>query len=382
MIKILFLHWKLVCGGAESALYNLVKLMDKSKFDITIFVIHDGGEWEQKFRDLGVRIINSYSNIIPSNNIIKRCINHVKRNKINKIRDSGGKGLIELATNDKYDIVVSYHTYVYCGEAGFPKVGKSVKFIHGNVLNNIDYQNNIKVINDYDKKYDKIICVSNDTRDAFIDFTGINNNVITCFNPIDSEDIINKARKSVNISNNMPYICAIGRLSSEKGFDRLIRIHKRLIDNDIYHKLVIVGDGPEYEKLKHIIEETNTHKTVVLTGYQENPYPFIKNSLFVVCSSFTEGLPVISMEALCLGIPVVSSYPSVGELFGDKQCGIITKNDDNSLYNGMYTMLTDNEFYKKTKDSAELRSEYFSGSRMVKKIENVFYNLVKEGEVK
>lgn len=382
MIKILFLHWKLVCGGAESALYNLVKLMDKSKFDITIFVIHDGGEWEQKFRDLGVRIINSYSNIIPSNNIIKRCINHVKRNKINKIRDSGGKGLIELATNDKYDIVVSYHTHVYCGEAGFPKVGKSVKFIHGNVLNNIDYQNKIKVINDYDKKYDKIICVSNDTRDAFIDFTGINNNVITCFNPIDSEDIINKARKSVDISNNMPYICAIGRLSSEKGFDRLIRIHKRLIDNNIYHKLVIVGDGPEYEKLKHIIEETNTHKTVFLTGYQENPYPFIKNSLFVVCSSFTEGLPVISMEALCLGIPVVSTYPSVGELFGDKQCGIITKNNDNSLYNGMYTMLTDNEFYKKTKDSAELRSEYFSGSRMVKKIENVFYNLVKEGEVK
>ena len=52
-IKVVFVHYRLVCGGAEQALFDLIQLMDKERFDVTIFVQCPGGAWDQKFIDAG-----------------------------------------------------------------------------------------------------------------------------------------------------------------------------------------------------------------------------------------------------------------------------------------------------------------------------------------
>lgn len=98
----------------------------------------------------------------------------------------------------------------------------------------------------------------------------------------------------------------------------------------------------------------------------------------MVCPSYTEGLPVISMEALCLGIPIVSAVPSIGEIFGDEVCGLITENDNNSLEAGIRRMLTDDAFYQMPKAGAKNRSAFFDGKRMVKEVEELFLDLMKE----
>jgi glycosyltransferase involved in cell wall biosynthesis len=146
------------------------------------------------------------------------------------------------------------------------------------------------------------------------------------------------------------------------------------------HKLVIVGDGPERANIENAVKETGTEDSVILVGYQSNPYPYMKNSRFLVSSSFTEALPVISMEALSLGVPIVSAIPSIEEVFGNENCGIITNNDDDSLFAGMYTMLTDEDSYAKAKQGAENRSKFFDGKRMVKEVEDVFLELVNKGK--
>ena len=170
-------------------------------------------------------------------------------------------------------------------------------------------------------------------------------------------------------------MCAVGRLAEEKGFDRLIRIHKNILDMGIPHRLVIVGDGPEKEHLTRIIKEAGIKDSVIMPGYTINPYPYMKKSMFLVCSSYSEGLPVVAMEALSLGIPVVSAYPSIGELFGEEVCGIITSNDDDSLRKGMIQMLTDEKYYLLAKKGAEKRSGIFDGRQMAREIENIFINL-------
>ncbi|MBP3925781.1 MAG: glycosyltransferase, partial [Clostridium sp.] len=118
--------------------------------------------------------------------------------------------------------------------------------------------------------------------------------------------------------------------------------------------------------------------SVILAGYQSNPYPYMKQSKFVVSSSFIEGLPVISMEALSLGVPMVSAVPSIGEVFGDEMCGLITENDNESLMEGIRRMLTDNALYAKAKAGAEKRSAFFDGKRMVKEIEDMFLEMMQE----
>ena len=103
--------------------------------------------------------------------------------------------------------------------------------------------------------------------------------------------------------------------------------------------------------------------------------PYMKKSRFLVISSYTEGLPVISMEALSLGVPVVSTIPSIGEVFGEETCGVVSENDNASLEEAIRRMLCDEAFYAQAKAGAEKRSAFFDGKRMVQQIEELFLEL-------
>ena len=198
------------------------------------------------------------------------------------------------------------------------------------------------------------------------------------YNPIDRDYVCTLAEKTVDLPEDAPLICAVGRLADDKGFERLVVIHKNLLNQGLFHRLVIVGDGPDRDYLRRIVHATDTQDTVILAGYQSNPYPYMKRSKFLVSPSFAEGLPVIAMEALCLGVPIVSAVPSVGEIFGEETCGIITENDNASLQAGIRKMLTDDAFYATAKVGAENRSTFFDGKRMVKGVEDMFLELMKE----
>lgn len=374
MKKLLFVHVKLVCGGAENALFNLLNLLDKSKYDISVLVLNDGGEWEQKFQDAGIRVIHCYDRQYPG----QRIRNYILRKRIDYTRNHFGKGLIPLATGKKYDLIIDYHTIAHFKRVCQGVSGKKIKYIHGDVETNPTLRGFVDAIRGTLLEYDHIICVSKEARGAFVRMMAMEDKSGVCYNPIDSQQIITKAEEPVCDIPLQKYICAVGRLSEEKGFSRLISIHKKLIDQGLEHSLVIVGDGPQWDELQDQIRRLSCHDSVVMTGYRANPYGYMKNSLFTVCSSFTEGLPVIAMESLCLGVPVVSAYPSVGELFGEECCGIITGNDDSCLEEGIRKMLVDTEFYRRAKAGAEKRSQVFSSETMVKQVERIYDTVMEE----
>lgn len=378
-IKILFLHSQLVCGGAEQALFDLVNLMDKARFDITVLVQYDGGIWEQKFQDAGINVVSIWSCQKASRNPIVKLQNFYKRDRIVKAMKNDGEGLLDICFSQTFDIIVSYSIW-FMQSMCFSKTAKTIKYIHGDIASNTDYRKNILKSLNLIRKFDRIICVSNMACSSFQRVTGITENVVVHFNPLNSMNVRYLAGERSIFSGEIPVICAVGRLVKEKGYDRLIRIHKRLIESGVKHELVIVGDGPEKERLDNLVAEINANDTVVLAGYQANPYPYIKHSKFLVCSSFTEGLPVIAMEALALKVPIVSSAPSVREVFGDEVCGLITEVGDESLEAGIRRMLTDQEFYLEAKAGAGRRSSYFDGKRMVQQIEDEFMRLVEECE--
>ena len=182
----------------------------------------------------------------------------------------------------------------------------------------------------------------------------------------------------MNLPEDEPLVCAVGRLCKQKSFERLLVIHRHLLDEGIRHRLVIVGDGPDREFLARLCTTLGIEESVILAGYQSNPYPYMKAARFVASSSLAEGLPVIAMESLSLGIPIIAPIPSVAEVFGDETCGLITENNMESLEAGIRKMLTDEEFYCQAKAGAERRSAYFDGKRMVKEVENMFLDLVGE----
>lgn len=375
-IKVVFIQDQLVCGGAEQALYDLVRLMDKEKFDVTVLVQKPGGPWDEKFFAAGIHVIFDYSCRKPTWNPVTKLGNVSKKLRTDAAYRRNGEGLLDVICPGA-DIIVSYSMWDHV-QCGFAPGAKSVKFIHGNTMTNRQFHDLILRDRELLPRYDRIVCVSKASMDAFVESTDRENGVEMHFNPIDSDAVRALAREKVDLPADKPILCAVGRMAKEKGFERLIVIHKRLLEQGVDHRLVIVGDGPDREYIKRIVAAVDAQDSVILAGYQSNPYPYMANSRFVVCSSFTEGLPVIAMEALCLGVPIVASVPSVGEAFGEEPCGLITENDNASLMAGIKRALTDDAFYGEMKAAAQRRSAFFSGARMVKELEDMFLQLMQE----
>jgi glycosyltransferase involved in cell wall biosynthesis len=376
-IKIVFLMQHLVCGGAEQALYDLICLMDKSKFDISVFVLVGGAVWEEKFKNTGVPVVNVFCRRQKGCSPAQFVKHQLRKARIYSVIHRDSRKLFGMFFPEGADIVVAYSMW---GDeaAALPYNTKHVKYIHANVGADEPERKTALKNRDLFPEYQRIICVSDEACRSFKELTGVSENVRQYYNPLNSENVCRLAQQPVELPEDMPYLCAVGRLDPDKGFDRLIRIHKRILEQGVEHKLVIVGDGPDKERLQRTIQETDSGSSVILAGYQINPYPYIKNSRCLVCSSFMEGLPVVSMEALALGVPVVSAVPSIGEIFGGTCCGIVTENDDRSLEAGIRKMLCDDVFYSEAKKAAQERSVFFDGRRMVKKVEDMFIEVMEE----
>lgn len=104
---------------------------------------------------------------------------------------------------------------------------------------------------------------------------------------------------------------AIGRLSPEKGFDLLLEAfataNKR---NGGLHRLLIVGEGPERAKLERRIEDLGLRQNAQLAGFVEGADRFLQYAAGFVMSSYTEGMPLVLLEAMQWGSPILAT--SVG----------------------------------------------------------------------
>lgn len=372
MKRILFVHYSLVCGGVETALLDLCSLLDKEKYEITILeYIGQGNILKPQFLNAGIRVINPYDRFVPGKNLIHKAYNVLSQRVIEYRIMKKNK----IYLNEEFDIIIYYQIAslrVKC--KSHPKI---ISYIHGDVSTNESFLKGVMSQKKFIEESEKIICVSNLAKESLANAVGISKNTVAVFNPINSQKILSLSNAEIRERFPKPYICAIGRLSPEKRFDGLVRVHKNLLSRGLDYDLVIVGEGGARASIEATIRETGTENSVHLLGFKENPYPYIKNSLFTVCSSDTEGLPVVSMESLLLGKPVVSSFPTVRELFGDKECGLITDIDLASLEEGIYKMLVDHGFYNRCAVAAMERSVYFDSLKMVKNVEHIIDSVTK-----
>lgn len=125
-------------------------------------------------------------------------------------------------------------------------------------------------------------------------------------------------------------ILGVGRLDRAKGFDRLIEAFARIADRHQQWRLVIVGDGPERQRLVEQIESFRLQTRIDLPGHVSNPSPwYARADLFALPSRY-EGFPNALLEAMAHGKPVIAfDGPSaVRDVIRDRVDGLLVPDDD------------------------------------------------------
>ena len=114
-----------------------------------------------------------------------------------------------------------------------------------------------------------------------------------------------KEKNNINISKNT--IINVGRLSNQKGQRYLIRAMSLVVKKVPDVELVILGKGELEGELKKEIKELHLDKYVKLLGHKSNPYIYMKQASCFVLSSFFEGMPNVILEAMYIGLPIIST---------------------------------------------------------------------------
>nr|WP_278252245.1 glycosyltransferase [Deferrivibrio essentukiensis] len=129
---------------------------------------------------------------------------------------------------------------------------------------------------------------------------------------------------------NENYIINVGSLCYQKGQDLLIKAYSKLDDIKDNYKLVLVGRGPDKDKLVNLTNELGLKDRVIFIDFQNNPYPFIKHAEIFVLSSRYEGFPNVLIEAMICGTPVVSFDCPTGpnEIIDNEVDGILVSSID------------------------------------------------------
>ena len=204
------------------------------------------------------------------------------------------------------------------------------------------------------KRSDVVLTVSNSIEEDSFFKSAVKNKIFMIGNPIDTKKIIEKSNEFV--VNSSYDIISCGRLSPYKAPLETLDIFLKLKKRNTNIRLCYIGDGELRKELETKIKEFNLEASVELLGFKDNPYPYLKQSKVLCMPSKAEGFGLAAVEALTLGIPVVSS--NVGGLIDivTEKCG---KNcvKTEEYVNEMEKLLVDEEYYKMKSIEAGKRAE-------------------------
>lgn len=336
MKKIIFFSKNLEIGGMEKSLVNILNNLSK-KYEVHLVLEELTGDL---LNDLDKSIIVSNYNICNSKNIIiRKAINFSKR-------------LIWTIKNyKKYYFSCNYSTYSFwASRLAQVASNNSALYCHSNYYYVFNI-NKKEFINFFDNhrlnKFKKLIFVSNECKKDFEKIYKFSNKKYVINNLIDIDEILERSKEKtddINLKNKNVFIF-IGRLDNvSKNLDLLLESFLLAVKKDNSNILLIVGDGPYYNKIKEYISNNKLESNILLLGSRKNPYYLLDKSDCLLLTSNYEGFPVVFNESLCLNKKIITTISvSDGEIDISKYAKIVEK-DKESIAKAICNMSKINKY--------------------------------------
>lgn len=278
---------------------------------------------------------------------------------------------------DKFDCAISYH-----GQSPERLINliyrvhseKKAVWIHGEMS---FPENQCRRMEKYYGKMDQYFFVSNPTKDAFVQKIHIDLKKTTVYyNCLNGRDVIEKSKEEMDdiFSNRYVNLLTVGRVSSEKGQDMIPKVVRSLNDEGYSVHWYIIGDGPNLNKVKEMIEKENVSNEVILLGVKSNPYPYMKACDIYIQPSYTEGYSTTICEAGILGKAIIGTKPSGGirDQIKNGENGLIVDASVEGLKKGIIRLLEDPLLRKKFEQN--ILKKDFEGKGEIKKFIDYVYN--------
>ncbi len=157
---------------------------------------------------------------------------------------------------------------------------------------------------------DRVLCCSKKMADLVQESYGFPN-AKALWNPCDIQGILAQSRKEPDkdigfFRENGKILVSMGREDDVKGFWHLLKIFRRVYEEEENVGLAVIGEGG-FEEYRRLAKELGVEKRVFFTGLKKNPFPYLRESDIYLLTSLSEGLPNALVEALALSLPVVSA---------------------------------------------------------------------------
>ncbi|MBK0368753.1 glycosyltransferase [Flavobacterium agrisoli] len=331
--KIFLLADQLSKGGAERSAAFLSKYLASKNIVVKIMVNNDEIEYEYAGEVLNLgKIRANNTNYFNKFRRLYIFYKFIKSNRFDYIIDFRMK---------RFD----YQEFLF---AVLLFKSKLIVTIHSYMISYYFPQNKFLAKRIYKKAY-KIVTVATKINSKIIsDYNYDSTQIQTIYNPIDLEYITIWSNVPLEIE--YDYIIGIGSMghANVKQFDKLIESYLNSILPERGIKLMILGDGVLKKKLEAKVEKLNRSNDVVFTGFVDNPYKFMKNAKFMVLASKFEGFPMVLIETLACGTPVVAfdCFSGPSEIISQGKNGLLVENQNfEKLTEAINTMVSDKELY-------------------------------------
>lgn len=387
MKKILIVNNNMKVGGVQKSLCNLLwELEQAGKYDVTLFLFNPVGAYMEQlpqstrvltakslFRYLGVSQGEMHGIDIIKRGFLAAVCRTLGRNAAMKLILLSQKVLPE-----EYDVAVaflhngkkrSFFGGVQDFVLGCTKSKKKVAFLHG------DYDKcgaNHALNNRIMAKFNVIAACSDGCRGVFEkavpELAGKSMTVRNCNNIVEIVDLAE--HDSIIYDSDQIHVLCAARLSPDKGVDRAILAIHEMRKKEIPVCLHILGGGVIEAELKQMVCDLYLENSVFFYGEQSNPYRYMKNADLFLLTSYHEAAPMVIDEAFILGVPVLTTRTSSSdEMVAERACGWVCENDQNSLNEMLYTVLSDSLALRALK--AELRMRKVDNAKAVGQFENM-----------
>lgn len=314
-------------GGIENALISLIQYLLEKEYKITITVEKKTGNFLKDIPN-DVKIIE-YTPSKVKFKLIRKFINATKRLKF------------VIRYHNKFDTSVSFATYLKSGSFVARTASKnSILWCHADYLSLFkgDKEKVEEFFEDIRfEKFSKIVFVSKSAEQSFLEVFPKQKNTYFCNNLIDHKKIYEKTEEHIDVQYDETLITFlnVGRHDEDqKKLTRIIEATEKLKKEKYKFRVLFVGDGPDSEEYKKMVEEKKLSKYIIFLGAKENPYPYFKISNCVIISSDYEGYPLVFLESFILNKPIITTDVSDYETVQQGR-GIVTRKTSEDIYSAM-----------------------------------------------